>query len=109
MLRYIFLATVILFNAYASASTVGGAKITRIHLNANGFAYIKLDKTRDSSCTGGGANEFFVIDLSTRLGELQYTHALSIFHAQSIVVINGTNQCASPHTIETISDFQLYR
>ncbi|MGH1487440.1 MAG: hypothetical protein ACRBCI_14595 [Cellvibrionaceae bacterium] len=109
MYKYTILVLSIVFSSYASSSSVGGAKITRIHLNANGFAYIKLDKTRTSSCTGGGANEFFVIDLSTRLGELQYTHALSIFHAQNIVTIHGTNQCASPHIIETISDFQLYR
>ena len=109
MFKKILIVSGLLFGSWASASTVSGAKISRIHLNSNGYAYIKLDQSRTTTCADNDGINFYTIDLSTRFGELQYSHALSIFHAQSSVVIVGTNSCQGPHNIEAIADFQVYK
>ncbi len=107
MVRVISICFLLIFSGYLNASSISDARITRVHLNANGFVYIEFSKSRNSECPG--SSTFFVVDPYTEFGKLQYTQALSSFHAQSQVFIRGTGQCASPHEIETIDDFRIYK
>lgn len=94
----------------SAKSIVDDAKINRIHLferpAPNGSAYITLNKTRNTSPCTGNQNEFH-IDLTTKHGQLLYSHALSAFHAKSKVKIIGTGICGL-YSVETISDLQIY-
>ena len=107
MIRTLIAVFLFIASCYTQASFLNDAKITRIHLNSNGFAYVKFDLSRSNICTGD--KNFFVIDLSDRFGELQYSHALSAFHTQSRVKVTGTDLCISPHSIESIGDFQVFK
>ncbi|MCG9580567.1 hypothetical protein L1D13_17890 [Vibrio tubiashii] len=91
------------------ASKVENSTIERIHVNSNGFAYIKLEQSRVSPCQGTSSNEYFTIDLATKIGQIQYSHALSIFHTQGKVTVIGTSKCGSPHDLETVGDIHAIR
>ncbi|KJY76670.1 hypothetical protein TW78_04370 [Vibrio coralliilyticus] len=109
MCRFVLFITLTFLSTMSWASKVENSTIERIHVNSNGFAYIKLEQSRVSPCQGASSNDYFTIDLATKIGQIQYSHALSIFHTQGKVTVIGTSKCGSPHDLETLGDIHAIR
>jgi len=86
------LAALLLGAGAASATSVAGAKISRVRFEDNGFVAVTSTIVPGAGCRTA-TNEHYTFDGRTDLGRARFTAALVAFASQALVDISGTGTC----------------
>ncbi|HET7845030.1 MAG TPA: hypothetical protein VFL14_12825 [Xanthomonadales bacterium] len=102
-------AALFLLPLAASATSVTGAKVSRVRIENNGFAALTLTIVPSAGCRTA-TNEHYTFDARTDLGRARLLQLLIAYGTQSRVDAFGTSTCTTLSTgaSENLSTLTVY-